>query len=297
MTKVITILATAILCLSYIDCKGINDIGNNRQGRSSTETFFWVIAVSAFAFPDDASTTLNTNEVKLRVAAVLQPQICRLGTVAVTDCTVTVLSFTKGSTNINGQTTHTAGQNIQPNVQNNVVTAGLTFADLGDNPATSSSVSMTNFAKCTGDNKCNIDEGDCDAHTDCMVVGGVQLQCGINNCPDSFDPLADCCYNPATSEQNCNGGSLNMWTCCKDKTSGCSEGEGDCDNDDECAGGLVCGRNSCDTAFNAKVDINKKKFFPSGQADCCISKKRALFYGRPSRADLEENFQNDEEPF
>jgi len=230
MTKVVTILATAIFCLSYIDCKGINDIGNNRQGRSSTETFFWVITVSAFDFPDDASTTLNTNEVKLRVAAVLQTQICKLGTVAVTDCTVTVLSFTKGSTNINGQTTHTAGQNIQPNVQNNVVTAGLTFADLGGNPATSSSVSMTNFAKCTGDAKCNV-------------------------------------------------------------------GEGDCDNDDECAGGLVCGRNSCDTAFNAKVDINKKKFFPSGQADCCISKKRALFYGRPSRADLEENFQNDEEPF
>jgi len=257
------------------------------------ETFFWVITVTAFNFPDDGS--LNTNIKKDNVAAELQTPICG-GTAANTGCTVIVLTFTKGSTNINGQTTHTAGQNIQRNVQSNVVTAGVTFSDLGNNPATSSSVSMTNFAHCTEDSKCKVDEGDCDDHTDCMVVDGVQLQCGINNCPAGFDPLADCCYNPATSEQNCNGGSSNMWTCCKDKTSGCSEGEGDCDNDDECAGGLVCGRNSCDTAFNNNFK-NSKKFFPSGQADCCISRKRALFYGIPSRSDLEENFQNDEEPF
>ena len=50
--------------------------------------------------------------------------------------------------------------------------------------------------------------------------------------------------------------------------------KGDCDNDDECSGSLVCGRNSCNTAFNTKVDANSKKFFPSGQADCCISKSR-----------------------
>lgn len=241
----------------------------------------------------------------------LQTPICG-GTEAATSCTVTVLSFTDGSTNINGQTTHIAGQGqtIQSNVQNNVVGPSLAIVALAGTTATSSAVSQTNFARCSATDLCGIDEGDCDTDADCNQAG-VPLKCGINNCPANFDPLADCCYDPAAvkTSQTCDGGSSNMWTCCRDRSDGCDAnadtdgscgcavGQGDCDSDDQCSGSLVCGRNSCDTAFNTKVDANSQKFFPSGQADCCISKSRALFYGIPSRSDLEENFQNDDEPF
>lgn len=61
----------------------------------------------------------------------------------------------------------------------------------------------------------------------------------------------------------------NIWTHCSTKTGGCAENEGDCDNDAECMGDLVCGRNSCGTSFNA--GFNSGKFFPKGQADCCIT--------------------------
>ena len=43
--------------------------------------------------------------------------------------------------------------------------------------------------------------------------------------------------------QGCHG----QENCCKSYPSSkrCSKGEGDCDNDDECAGSLVCGSNNC----------------------------------------------------
>ena len=48
------------------------------------------------------------------------------------------------------------------------------------------------------------------------------------------------------------------WSCCTvDKP--CQENEGDCDNDNECAGNLVCGNNNCGGIF-------------SSSADCCIRK-------------------------
>lgn len=178
-----------------------------------------------------------------------------------------------------------------------MVVANLKIPTLGDAEATSSSVSKTNFAACSANDQCEVDKGDCDADTDCKG----SLKCGVNNCPDTDDPLADCCYDPETDKDKpCDGSSSNMWTCCTDKIAagvvgGCKAGEGDCDDDKECDGDLVCGRNSCDTDFNNK--LNTKKFFPSRQADCCISKSRALFYGIPSRSDLVENFQNDDEPF
>ena len=43
---------------------------------------------------------------------------------------------------------------------------------------------------CTYENPCGIDEGDCDTHDECQFG----LNCGSNNCPDSFDPDMDCCY-------------------------------------------------------------------------------------------------------
>ena len=46
------------------------------------------------------------------------------------------------------------------------------------------------------------------------------------------------------------------WACCT-ALQPCEYGEGDCDNDGECAGSLVCGTNNCGGIFD------------SG-ADCCI---------------------------
>merc|ERR1711935_26446 len=261
------------------------------------ETFFWVIVVAGHTFDD----VLNSDGSLAAVTAELQEPICE-GTPEETGCTVTVISFSSGSTNINGQTTQVAGDNNEENVQSEVVDAALQIVALGNEVATSSSSSTTNFAKCTAEMACAAADGDCDTNDQCAGT----LECGVNNCGEGFDPLADCCYDPALLiESDCNGGSSNMWTCCKDKlfgcvgdsctAAGCAAGEGDCDDDDECADSLVCGRNSCDTAFN--TNLNTDKFFPSGQADCCITKSRALFYGIPSRSDLEENFQNDDEPF
>merc|ERR1712224_643435 len=134
--------------------------------------------------------------------------------------------------------------------------------------------------------KCADGEGDCDVPGDCL--SGF---CGTNNCAANMDPLADCCYTPATvitnKPTNTDGTAGNLWTYCTDKKAAnpsnlCAVNEGDCDNDDECAGDLVCGINSCDSTFNAGFDKNNKKFFPSGQADCCITKSRALFYGIPA---------------
>ena len=62
--------------------------------------------------------------------------------------------------------------------------------------------SASNFFKCTAEMVCGIDEGDCDTDDECGndPDGGNKLFCGINNCPEGSDPLADCCYNPAKSK-------------------------------------------------------------------------------------------------
>jgi len=169
--------------------------------------------------------------------------------------------------------------------------------------STTASGTPTDFQKCSSTSKCAENEGDCDDDDGCNTG----LKCGVNNCGPTMDPLADCCYSQTKvindKGTNTDGEAGNLWTYCTDKLAakgpgnGCAVNEGDCDNDDECAGDLVCGRNSCDSTFNAGFDKNNKKFFPSGQADCCITKSRALFYGIPSRKDLEEDFQNDDEPF
>ena len=50
------------------------------------------------------------------------------------------------------------------------------------------------------------------------------------------------------------------WDCCTPE-SPCHEGEGDCDNDDDCSGDLVCGQNNCPQGFPAR--------FSRHAPDCC----------------------------
>jgi len=79
---------------------------------------------------------------------------------------------------------------------------------------------------------CGDMEGDCDTHDDCLTG----YFCGEDNCPAGSATDADCCYKP-----DCDGGE-HAWDCCK--VTPCQEGEGDCDNDAECEGTLVCGVNN-----------------------------------------------------
>ena len=57
-----------------------------------------------------------------------------------------------------------------------------------------------------------------------------------------------------------NGG----WSCCSSSNQ-CSIGEGDCDDDSECSGNLVCGTDNCDSNF--QNGTNEQGEFH--QQDCC----------------------------
>ena len=50
------------------------------------------------------------------------------------------------------------------------------------------------------------------------------------------------------------------WSCCSTENK-CTHNEGDCDSNNDCEDGLVCGIDNCQ-------DLNPGKPFPSG-ADCC----------------------------
>ncbi len=54
----------------------------------------------------------------------------------------------------------------------------------------------------------------------------------------------------------CKAGSTSE-DCCRGKK--CAEGEGDCDEDSECAEGLVCGTNNCGAGFPSDYDCCTKK--------------------------------------
>merc|ERR1712117_74341 len=148
---------------------------------------------------------------------------------------------------------------------------------------------------CTKDEKCKVDEGDCNDDTVCETG----LKCGINNCPaDQKRPLADCCYDPDDIDPatDCLGESKMTWSCCSSEKP-CGENQGDCDEDDECEGDLVCGANACNDAFNEKFD--KAGFFPAKSADCCIKKSAGFFYNTHDEAGYDmriEYWQNYDEP-
>ena len=91
--------------------------------------------------------------------------------------------------------------------------------------------------------------------------------CGTNNCKpfgDFFHAKDDCCVQP--NEQvitshvlRCGGRNIDKEKCCT-KEAPCSEGEGDCENNDECSRDLECGNNNC------------KQFgdFFHEKDDCCV---------------------------
>ena len=85
---------------------------------------------------------------------------------------------------------------------------------------------------CTNDNLCGENEGDCDNNNQCQG----DLECGTDNCPSylEFDYSIDCCYKKENGDKNfCYAGHH------------CGHHEGDCDNDNDCESGLICGTDNC----------------------------------------------------
>merc|ERR1711935_1325928 len=107
---------------------------------------------------------------------------------------------------------------------------------------------------CTQQNPCNKGEGDCDKDHDCKG----HLVCGESNCffNNGFPSSYDCCEEPTPSKTGCHFYN-NDNNCCTQQNS-CTKGEGDCDNDNDCIGDLVCGNNNCHEGLG----------FPSW-GDCC----------------------------
>eukprot|EP00092_Neocalanus_flemingeri_P006148 GFUD01006619.1.p1 GENE.GFUD01006619.1~~GFUD01006619.1.p1 ORF type:complete len:317 (-),score=84.44 GFUD01006619.1:349-1299(-) len=131
---------------------------------------------------------------------------------------------------------------------------------------------------CTPESPCGEGEGDCDGPDDGGQHDGHEgcrgsLVCGSNNCKKFglyFHEKDDCCERPPQPTKKpvtylipianrCAGRIIDTGKCCTD-VAPCDEGEGDCENDDECGDDLVCGNNNC------------KQFaaFFHPKDDCCV---------------------------
>lgn len=105
---------------------------------------------------------------------------------------------------------------------------------------------------CTPSKPCGLHDGDCDEHSDCSG----NLICGNNNCPKGWGKTKDCCDKPG--KPTCNG----KWHNCCTSEKKCGLGDGDCDNDEDCDGDLVCGTNNCPASWGETKDCCKKKGAP-----------------------------------
>eukprot|EP00961_Rhodomonas_salina_P238356 3221588-Rhodomonas_salina.1 len=101
---------------------------------------------------------------------------------------------------------------------------------------------------CTQRGNCQVGEGDCDYDDECAG----NLKCGSDNCPVGSQKDWDCCYDPESGtattilSADCSASAPDKIAgnddCCQGD---CVEGEGDCDEDSDCLGDLVCGTDNC----------------------------------------------------
>ena len=100
----------------------------------------------------------------------------------------------------------------------------------------------------------NCREGECGCRSDSECDGS--LVCRTDNCAMG-PPGMGCCTKQCNGHSDCTSGECNVehsqcrlnsdtvdWSRCS-QDSPCTDGEGDCDNDGECQGLLVCGNAKC----------------------------------------------------
>lgn len=106
------------------------------------------------------------------------------------------------------------------------------------------------WAYCTADCPCAEDEGDCDNNDEC--AGDLVCVHDVGNAIGQHR-LMDVCRRPG---QNCQGNlPLWHWDYCN-AACPCAEGQGDCDNNNECAGNLICRHNIGDQYGRASsIDV------------------------------------------
>ena len=112
------------------------------------------------------------------------------------------------------------------------------------------------FGDCTKNNLCEEDEGDCDNDDQCKE----NHKCGTDNCRRSMPGLHsqfDCCYNE--DEDFCTIHNL------------CGDKEGDCDSDDMCQEGLLCGLNNCPASLGFDSDVDCCYLSIVGMDDFCTA--------------------------
>ena len=139
--------------------------------------------------------------------------------------------------------------------------------------STGPSTGKPGWTCCSIENPCTVGEGDCDSNDECEFP----LRCGENNCnaihnSTEFADQADCCVSflNKTCKSNWKGGSdADTWSCCTDRAK-CIENEGDCDSDDQCIDGLICGENNC-------IFVNPGLNFDPA-ADCCIQPDSSKYH-------------------
>ena len=111
---------------------------------------------------------------------------------------------------------------------------------------------------------CGENEGDCDGNHECIgnLICGHQNCKSIYNSPEDFtiwSDIHDCCYDPTI----CDGNQDHTWDCCSTSFQSCEENQGDCDSDEDCIDGLICGDDNC-------INILSTDSF-SLSHDCCFN--------------------------
>ena len=141
----------------------------------------------------------------------------------------------------------------------------LKFNNLGTNtgPCTTADQCLCRKNDFCAKFPCKEGQGDCDNGNECEG----SLVCGHMYCANSS--ITDCCTHTCRNNSDCSSGECNAenqlcrlnsdtidWSGCN-KDSPCENGEGDCDQDTDCEGRLLCGNDNCANG-------------PTGM-DCCKS--------------------------
>ncbi|HLC62326.1 MAG TPA: hypothetical protein VJI52_04895, partial [Candidatus Nanoarchaeia archaeon] len=113
---------------------------------------------------------------------------------------------------------------------------------------------------CEVNGPCGEGEGDCDVDNECQSG----LTC-VSNVGDfyGYSPSTDVCEGDSGWDSGLPAGDMDY---CVGTL--CGEGEGDCDGDDECGGGLICVQNvGADYGFGSGVDVCESTDWGDGGAD------------------------------